>query len=541
MTMMEDAFTLFFALGILAYAEIHFRFPFIPSRLYRKEPEILFDLPFRAHYQEAVPLFLFVKDSHQFPVTLIEMTIEIFDSEDRIISQVKEKLNLEIHQNFYSRVAQLHPDHFPHPETYRILASLTYVNSHQKRKTIQQDNYRHLPHPPFEIHISESPLPALTGWYWGDMHVHSYYTRDQVEFAAPPDETAMAARAAGLAFMAITDHSFDLDDLPEDFLKIDPNLKKWDDFKSEVSEVQSRQNGFLILPGEEVSIGNHKKKNIHCLILNDQRFFPGSGDSGEKLWNNRPTLLVNELLSQKSETALAIAAHPLEKPPLSQQIILNRGIWEESDFQWEKLNALQIMNNHAESNLQEGINIWKKLLLQGKKIGIVAGTDSHGNFNCFRQISVPFLSMVYSREHMLGRARTAVMMTEFSIAGLTAGIRQLKCIISNGPFAIMQLQSDETVTLGDSGSFRQQDARIILTGKSTTEFGAWKTVYLYYGDYNEKLENKVEIALEGNPLEFKIKLKVHYPAADYVRLEAFSKKNDQRYTCLTNPIWNTTT
>ena len=67
----------------------------------------------------------------------------------------------------------------------------------------------------------------------------------------------------GLNFVAFTDHSYDLDDLADNFQKNDPNLQKWDHFKAEVTEVQLKQDKLLIIPGEEVSVGNHKNQNIH--------------------------------------------------------------------------------------------------------------------------------------------------------------------------------------------------------------------------------------------------------------------------------------
>ena len=82
---MADQILLYLILAILAYAEIHFRFPFLPSRLYQKEPEIIFDLPFRAKLNDAVPLFLFVKDAHRFPVKLIELHLEVMDFHGNLI------------------------------------------------------------------------------------------------------------------------------------------------------------------------------------------------------------------------------------------------------------------------------------------------------------------------------------------------------------------------------------------------------------------------------------------------------------------------
>jgi len=533
---MEYQILLVISLAILAYAEIHFRFPFLPSRLYHREPEIIFDLPFRAQSSNTVPLFLFIKDAHQFPIKLIKLKVEISDANGIHISQFTQNLEIDIQGKFITKSFLIKPDFFPRPGSYQVIASLTYQTSQRKVKIIKQDNYKHLPHPPFKIHISETKLPTFSGWYWGDLHTHSYYTQDQVEFGASLAATVEAAKTAGLHFIAFTDHSYDMDDLPDNFLKNDPDLQKWENFKTEVAEVQSQQDEFLIIPGEEVSVGNYKNQNIHCLLLNDPRFFPGEGDSGEKLWNNWPTLSLNELLIQKSEDALAIAAHPREKPPLLQRIILRRGIWNHSDCMNSKLTALQIINNHNDSNLREGLEIWKKLLLQGQKIGIVAGTDSHGNFNCFRQISIPFLSMVYSRKHIMGKARTAVMVANFNLLSLIDGIRNLRAVISNGPIATMEAHGKETISVG--GIIHDaQEIQLLLRGKSTAEYGYWTEINLYYGHQVKKAENKIELGAKTKELEFQIKVKVHEPDADYIRMETYSKKGDQQYYCLSNPIW----
>ena len=161
--MIEDQILLYITLTILAYAEIHYRFPFLPSRLYHKEPEIIFDLPFRARLNESVPLFLFVKDAHKFPIKLIELNVEISDSHGNLISQFNQNLETVIREKFDSKIFQLKPDFFPGSGDYRVSASLTYHNPQQKINTIKQDNYKHSLHPPFEIYISESDLPTFPG------------------------------------------------------------------------------------------------------------------------------------------------------------------------------------------------------------------------------------------------------------------------------------------------------------------------------------------------------------------------------------------
>ena len=533
---MEDQLFLYLIVSILAYAEIHYRFPFFPSRLYQKEPEILFDLPFRGRLNHSLPLFLFIKDAHHFPVKLVEVQVEISDSQGNNISQFQKNLESEIKEKFKTEVFQLPSDLFPGKGNYRLTTSLSYLNSKQKLKRIKQDNYKHSPHPPFDIYISESDLPSLPDWYWGDLHTHSYFTQDQVEFGAPLAATTEAAKTVGLKFIAFTDHSYDLDDMPDNFLKNDPNLKKWEHFRREVAEVQSQEKELLIIPGEEVSVGNHMDKNVHCLILNDPRFYPGNGDSGETLWKNKPTLSLHELLLQKSPEALAIAAHPLEMPPLSQQIILRRGTWQLSDCSHPELTALQIVNNHDEGEYKEGLELWKDLLLEGRKIGIVAGTDSHGNFNCFRQISIPFLSMVYSRKHIMGRVRTGVMLSEFSLIALIEAIRKHRTVISNGPIATFEVHSERVTPIGGTISSTKGD-QLLLKGKSSEEFGFWKEINLYYGYRIKRSEFKTTITFENNELEFQTTVKVHEPDADYIRLEAFSQKDQHIFYCLSNPIW----
>ena len=52
------------------YAETHYKFKTIYSRLFKKEPEIIADAPHRAEPGQAIPILLFVKDGHRFPILL---------------------------------------------------------------------------------------------------------------------------------------------------------------------------------------------------------------------------------------------------------------------------------------------------------------------------------------------------------------------------------------------------------------------------------------------------------------------------------------
>ena len=521
---------------VLEYAEIHYRFPFLPSLLFSREPEIVFDVPVRVEPGKAVPLFLFIKDAHRFPVFLKTVKIKITATHFGYQKTLKENLNAAVDRKFWSKTIELNRKDFPQPGEYQIEAGLCYTNSQGREKTIIQDNYRFLPHPPFRVFLSNASLPKSEGWHWGDVHLHSNFTDDQVEFGAPVRETARAAQTIGLDFIAVTDHSYDLDDQPDNFLKTDPQLKKWTAFQETVRAAQQKLDNFIIIPGEEVSVGNHRNRNVHCLVLNDQVFHPGSGDSAEKLLRNQPTQSIPTLLAKLSEPALAIAAHPVEAPPLSQRIILKRGEWEEADCQHEKMTTLQILNDDDPHMLEKGVRLWTNLLLRGKKVGVVAGNDAHGNFNCFRQVRIPFLKLVRNHRHLLGQVRTAVATDSFSTEGILGAIKKHRVVISNGPFAMFTLQSNRVAHLGETCEV-EGNFSILITVKSISEYGSWQKLNLVYGNFTSRREEHIPVQIPQDSFEFSIETTPGEFHSGYVRLEAFTLAGEREFFCLTNPIW----
>ena len=70
--------------SVLLYAELHFRFKWSRSRYYLREPEILADLPYRVEPDTSVPILLLIKDSHQFPITLHEVEVRIYKSNELV-------------------------------------------------------------------------------------------------------------------------------------------------------------------------------------------------------------------------------------------------------------------------------------------------------------------------------------------------------------------------------------------------------------------------------------------------------------------------
>lgn len=522
---------------IFGYAEIHFRIPFIPSRLFKKEPEIVFDLPYRGKIDQQIPLFLLIKDAERFPIILEQLAIEITPKGSAKSTRLETDLNQQIRSKFFSWTFQIPAHHFPKAGHYRVTAGLTYQGS-EKQVKIRQDNYRGIPHDPFSIYISDEPLPTLPNCHWGDLHVHSNYTDDQVEFGAPIRETAQCARALGLEFIAVTDHSYDLDDKADSYLENDPYLKKWQNFVKEAERTDAYFTDIVVLGGEEVSVGNHRNQNVHCLILGNNTFYHGTGDGGELLFYNMPTLSLERLFNEIGdlrESLIIAAAHPFDKPPYIQKKLLNRGYWHPADLSHKELDYWQIFNGRRDKYFQQGLEEWKKALLNGQKIGILGGSDAHGNFNCYRQISIPFLTMIKHNEQLLGQTRTGVFSEKpLSRAALLGALKRKRVIVSNGPAAAISIQQkNEMFYLGDEAKARIP-LTLRITASSSREFGPFGAVVLYFGSIKEKKERQEFIPLgpDSYQLEKEIELAAGL-AAGYVRAEVRTEKN----FCLTNPIW----
>jgi hypothetical protein len=526
-------------LPFILYAETHYKFKGIYSRLFKNEPEIVADAPFRIDPGQAIPILLLVKDAHRFPIEILNILIEIKQN-DKLISKTSIPLNLSIYDNrFWHRVFYLDkPTNFFGAVTIDVQIIIKISG---KIKKYYNDNYRISSHKPLQVYLARDPLPRFENWYFGDFHYHSNYTEDQVEFGAPLAATIEMARAIGLNFFAVTDHSYDLDDHEDSWVENDHDIPKWHKFLSEVGELNSRLSDFVILPGEEVSAGNYRNQNIHLLIINNKKFLPGKGDSAERWFRTKPDLSIEQILNEVDEDAIAIAGHPEMPTPFLQWLLIRRGQWNWQDFQHDRMNGFQIWNGEYDRTFYHGSDKWMKQLLEGKKLSLIAGNDAHGNFNRFRQIGFPFFTFRESYTQLFGNMRTAVKsMTPLSLSETIQAVKRNHVLVSNGPVLDVHLQNEvgKCVTIGDE--IEGQNFKILVKAKSTEEFGRLESIQLLFGNLASKQEIPLlRITTFSHPYEFLMEQLLPYLSENgYLRLELSAKKSDNSITrCMTNPIW----
>jgi len=505
---------------ILLYAEMHYRLPYFKGRLYKQEPEILFDLPYRVQ-GDTIPVLLLVKDADRFPIQIQQIEIRILSPNDhQILSTFIDNETYLLEQKWFSRIFQLDATSFKNESI--LIDCLVRINIKNKTKTIKNDNYRTLSQAPFRTFIDSEPLPCPNGWLWGDLHCHSSFTEDQVEFGIPPERIQPLAQAMGLSFCALTEHSYDLDDYPDSWTENDPNLTKWHYFQSTIRQLNQNHQDFLILAGEEVSVDNGFGQTVHLAVINDPNFYVGTGDGMEAKLGRMTEHHYATILNEISPNTLVFAAHPVTRQPFSHRLILRRGMWNRWDLH-PVLNGFQILSGtNDQEELKAGKSLWILQLLRGQKKYIYAGNDSHGNFNRFRQIRTPLLKMHEHTNQIFGYNLTAVgatlpMQSEKLIECLKSG----SVFTSNGPF--LDIHSEDSNTLS-------------LTAKSSNFFGSLQKITIIAGDLNQHKEfiyKTVNCQSGEYSITMRLEL-VDLLTAGYVRAELTTRKDK---FALTNPVW----
>lgn len=522
------------SLFFILYAETHYSFKGIYSRLKKNEPEILADVPHRLEPGIAIPILILIKDAHLQPIILQEIRVDLFYDDSRLTRRFD--FNVHISDKLWRQILEINP--LANTGNALTLDVVIKISINGKIQHIRNDNYNGTSHAPFVMQVAESPLPRTEGWYFGEFHCHTSYTSDQVEFGAPLDATARLAQAMGLSFFCATDHSYDLDDLPDDYLHNDPDLTKWQDFRQEVHDFNENHADFVIVPGEEVSAGNSRNRNVHFLILNHPEFLPGDGDSAERWFRTQPQLSIEQILEKIESGSAAFAAHPAIRPPFLEWLLVRRGKWEIRDCSHSGLHGLQIWNG-TEAGFEKGKQMWIKLLLQGRRLFISGGNDAHGNFNRFRQIGFPFFTMRENHQNLFGKVRTGVYLKSgLSLNSLLDAFKNGRMLVTDGPFVDFHVKNESDQIARCGGEIAGNKLAMETTCLSSPEFGQLKYLKIYLGNLKTRKEQ-----LFKNVTEFSGRLKHHEITEittndeSYLRVELYSEKKDRVFRCRTNPIW----
>ena len=452
------------------------------------------------------PVFLIIKDADKFPVFLNKLEFK-FELEKRVIkhkvsfSKGGKKINSAFFkETFYFDLSEFVENGIV---TLNSNISVDIVNNIDKKrisKNYNNDNFNFgrfvKDSKDLKFYLNDNEK-LFENYYQGDLHYHSFYTKDHVEYGAPLSMTKDCGKFLNMRFTFITDHSYDLDDMENNYLKKDPNVSMFHNMKNECKELSN--NGFDLINSEEVTVRNSRGRNVHLIIANEDIFFHGTGDDAEEWLKTTSENSISDVLSNISDNSLALAAHPFVKTPFLEGLLIKRGEWSKKDILQAHndfgFNLIQILNGELDSGFFNGLRNWIELLLDNKKFFIVAGNDAHGNFSSFRQIEIPMFNMTKKNNKQLyGKCKTVVYNKSSDKAtNIIKNIRKGACYITNGAhidFSVLYMDNiykygEEIVILEFTGEVK---ASVFFEIHSSIFSGFIKSIKIFCGNLIEKKE-----------------------------------------------------
>jgi hypothetical protein len=523
-----------------AYAEVHYRpLPGL-SRLYSAAPEVYWDCPWRVRHGETLPVALVVKDAHRFPLHIEELSVTIECAGDTHTLVVGSDIPWDVRlptlvrdRHWFTVLEVALPDGVVGPTH---VAPLLRGRIGRKPVTVGVSGPRAFASHPLDVYVAECDLPAEAGWTYAETHTHSWHTDDPIEFGAPPAVIARMARAIGVRWVFVTDHSFDLQLEPGKWFRRDAEERRWRRLESEIKEANAAEERVTLFRGEEVSAGTAANRNVHLLVYGVPLLIPGDGDGPKALrwWDNRPDLRVADVLDiVEQHGGLAFAAHPMVACSALERTLLRRGRWTLDDLS-QPLDGWELWNTDAVEPFARARERWVRLLLEGFQFPVVAGSDAHGDFNRTRAIRLPMCSVEEPFREAFGRPRTALYTPDGQADEVLRGLRSGRCVMTNGPFASLSVTADGRETqMG--GVLYARDVVVHIHACSTPEFGRLTRVVLCVGRIGGS-ERRLVLG-EDVGYQWAVSGRLTLPEPSYVRVEAEAERDGTGTCAFTNPVW----
>ncbi|SIN85853.1 PHP domain-containing protein [Fibrobacter sp. UWB11] len=443
----------------LRYAETHFKFKLPWSLLYKPWPEIIFDAPFQFVPGVEPTLWIVVRDADRFPTTLKNAEIVLKSAVDECCGTYFEnvrvhetqfqdahkpgitickELNIEVREQM--KFIPLALGKIP-AGSYEAHCKLT-VERDGKTQTFERWNLPRLKPVPLRFKVLNEKPPIAPGYAAGEMHCHTHYSADHVEYGATPEVLQQAAKAVGLDFVSCTDHAYDFAFTQEDYTKeaVSP-VPRFQKLSEEIAALPEKdENGGdmpLMIAGEEVSAGNSKGENVHMTVLGPEGYLPGLGDCGRYWLENRPTRSIKQILNMTE--AHCFAAHPFQQMGLLEKFVFRRGYWKPEDLNIKgkhPIRGLQFWNGIRDEGFKLGREFWINELGKGNYLLPIGGNDAHGDLNGMTAVSLPLFSLKHTRAHTFGNVRTVVKLNKSgstTLVDINAAFAADNCYITDGP------------------------------------------------------------------------------------------------------------
>jgi hypothetical protein len=452
---------------------------------------------------------LIIKDADYFPIRIrdIHITLQYSGKTET------QKLDIDYQAEKQLEFRPLDITFPNEPAKVQINAGITVENKNGRRRELFNSNYSGINLSSLILENLNAPLPYPSNWLAGEIHCHSDYSSNPIEFGAPLEVLQKAAESLGMQYTVSTDHSWDFYYQKDRYMiPVDPQ-DKWKDYCLEAGSLNRNSASLpLIIPGEEVSCGNHLGQNVHMIVIGHPEFIPGLGDGGRRWFNNRPCKTIPEVLEMVGE-APSFATHPRVPMSWLERLLFRRGSWHEQDIENtgspNRITGIQFWNGHRNIDYSLGRTFWVQQLLKGHRLLPAAGNDSHGDLNRHTGVKFPLFSLYQSLNHVYGKVRTLVEAPEKTLTAIQSGLRKGNQVCTEGPFLLLE----------------SADSRLTVTARSSSDFGGLWKIHLLTVVKSWKLP--------GSVYQFQESIAIDKPA-NYFRAEGYTYKDK---LAITSPVF----
>jgi hypothetical protein len=223
--------------------------------------------------------------------------------------------------------------------------------------------------------IRESPA-----WYAGDFHTHSGHSDGRTVLATgeripvPAEHVFNAAKAAGLDFVALTDHN---------------TVSHWAD----VDRLQSLFPTLLLVHGREVTTYRGHMNAFGRTAFVDFRL--------------GPTRAIGDLAALLIDDGAFVSINHPERP--DDETCMGCGWNDRDDATVRRLQGVEIVNGDLEEGTRAGWPFWARMLNAGHRLAVIGGSDDH--------------TPDETQDQRIGRPTTVVYARELSEPALLEGLR----------------------------------------------------------------------------------------------------------------------
>ncbi len=237
-------------------------------------------------------------------------------------------------------------------------------------------------------------LDTSPGWRRGDFHTHTGHSDGSCDVGdtrgpCPAVFTFEAAKAAGLDFVALTEHN---------------TITQLADIR----EMQAAFHETLLVPGTEITTFFG-----HANVVGNTEFLDFQLGSPRL-----PTLA--KLFDQVDAAGGFISVNHPSLP--SGEACMGCG-WTAKDTDWSRVSAIEIINGSTlrtsgAEGAFNGIKFWESLLNQGHRITAIGGSDNHDAKDT-----------TGAKQSPIGKPATIVFAEQLSMKGIIAGVKSGRTFI----------------------------------------------------------------------------------------------------------------